>query len=160
MKKNAQMEIMGLAIIAVLLVMGMLFAVRFIIFSDEEAYRENYVDTQLAANTLNALLLTNTDCLGVSIAELLEDASKTNPSIKCDGKESTDYAPGEIDTILKATLTSIKKDFYFEASTKTKPDPLVKIGTRPNNRERQTKMHFLPGASIGDTITILLDIYS
>jgi hypothetical protein len=156
--KKAQMEIMGLAIVVVLLVLGMLFMVKFVLFKEPQTYREDYTNTQLAANMLNSILNTNTDCYGIPVDELLQDASKALPDIQCpDVTNQTEYLEKTIgEKILNQTLKTWKKTFFFRASVPSQV--VVSIGREYSNKIRERKAHFLT-TDVG-TMTIILDIYS
>jgi hypothetical protein len=157
MNKEAQMEIMGLAIIVVLLVLGMLFMVKFVLFKEPEDYRAEYTNTQMAANMLNAILNTNTDCNGISVSELLQDASKDNPDIECGNMPLENYLKKVIgNEILNSTLREWKKPYFFKAYVPGKP--VVSVGQEYSNKARERKTHFLT-TDVG-TMTIILDIYS
>ena len=155
--KKSQMEIMGLAIVVVLIALGMLFAVKFVLLKEDTGYRKEYTTTQLTANMLNTLLYTNTNCSGISVSELLEDASKYTHSIRCnDPVDSQKFVNKTINYLLFKTLNqTLHKDYYFKASTQDKE--LVEAGKSFSRRVRERKTHFLP-TDVG-TITIILDIY-
>jgi hypothetical protein len=158
MKKKGQMEIMGLAIVVVLLVLGMLFAVRFILFKEAPTYRKEYTETQLAANMLNTILNTNVDidCSNIAIGELLQDASKVNPDITCiNGDPSDVYVNNSIHDLLTGINLTLKKDYYFKASTAIKD--IVELGYLDDYRVRERKTHFLQTDS--GVMKIILDIY-
>ncbi len=149
------MEIMGLAIIVVLMILGLLFAVRFILFKSPSTYRSEYTTTQLTANMLNTMLNVNTECNQVSVSELLQDASRDSPNIVCGIQNSQDFANETISYLLNKTLDPLRRDYYFRASV---PDKVVvEAGTSLTNRERERKTHFLQ-TDVG-IMTISLDVY-
>lgn len=158
-QKKSQMEIMGLAIIVVLLILGMLFAVKFILFKPATTYRGEYTQTQLAANILNSILNTNTGCFQISVSELLQDASKyPNNNIKdCEEgyPNSRDYVTKTIGDILNQTLTEWKITYYFKAEVPTQT--VVEIGTKYTNRETEAKQQPLT-TDVG-TMIITLNLY-
>ncbi|TKJ17384.1 hypothetical protein CEE44_02515 [Candidatus Woesearchaeota archaeon B3_Woes] len=156
--KKAQMEIMGLAIVVVLLMVGLMFALRFTLFKAPQTYRKEYSETQLAANMLNTLLNTNTECNDISIGELLSDASKDNPSITCPGSpsDSQGYATQTINNLTETILNiSLVKDYYLKASVPGKV--VVEAGKERTVRERERKTQFLQ--TDAGVMTITLDIY-
>jgi type II secretory pathway pseudopilin PulG len=155
MKKKSQMEIMGLAIVVVLLVLGMLFAVKFILFPQQTSYRPEYTNTQLAANMINTILNTDTNCSGISIGELLIDASKDTYVLNCGSLSSQQFVNSTISNILTQTLKVWKKDYFFMASVPGKT--VVYLETEYNTRVRERKTHFLP-TDVG-IMTIVMDIY-
>ena len=149
------MEVMGLAVVVVLLVLGMLFAVKFVLFKEAPTYRKEYTETQLAANMLNAMLNTNTDCNKITVGELLQDASKNSPDIDCDSEDSQEYVKDALDGMLTGINNTLKKDYYFKASTTSKV--VVVLGVEDNYRVRERKTHFLQTDT--GVMTIMLDIY-
>ena len=155
--RKSQMEIMGLAIVVVLIVMGMLFSIKFVLFKEDKTYRKDYLNTQLAANTLNTLLNTNTNCNGISISELLQDASKDYHSLNCPGYlNSQEYANLTINYLINKTISSIwVKDYYFEASVSG--SIIANAGEEFVNRERERKTHFLQ--TDAGVMSIIFDIY-
>ncbi len=161
MVKKAQMEIMGLAIVVVLLILGMLFAVKFVLFKPQQTYRKEYTTTQLAANTLNTLLNTHTTCNRMSVSELLQDASKDTYNINdcgspTDPQNSQEFVSELIINLTNTTIKeTLKRDYYFKASVPGKV--VVKTGQESSTKERERKTHFLQ-TDVG-VMTIVLDIY-
>ena len=163
--KQAQMEIMGLAIVVVLLVLGMLFMVKFVLFKPQESYRADYTTTQLAANMINTILNTNTECNKISISELLQDAAKDYPRINnCPVYAlSSEYVENATETLLENTIgnSGLKRDYRFQAVVGNLNNPskiIVDIGEEPNDfNVRERKTHFLT-TDVG-VMTIVLDIY-
>jgi len=156
-RKQGQMEIMGLAIVVILIVLGMLFAVRFVLFKPQTSYRQEYTTTQLAANMLNTIINTNTPCNSISIGELLQEASKSYSNLRCGVYEPKEYVSQEISTLLNNTLgnASLKKIYYFRASVPGQQ--VVIIGQEYSNKERERKTQFL--TTDAGVMTIILDIY-
>jgi len=147
--KKAQMEIMGLAIVVVLLVLGMLFAVRFVLFKEPKSYRQDYTTTQLAANMLNTLLKTTTNCNGLSIKELLQEESRGYHSDECN-------INSEID-VLNNVMNDLNKQYHFKVTVPGKV--IVESGEEPkefNTRERKIQ----PLTTDVGIMTVVLDIYS
>ena len=158
--KKSQMEIMGLAVVVILLVLGLLFVVKFVLFKSEDSYRGEYTVTQLAANTLNTVLNINTNCNGISVSELLQDASKDYGSIFCDNcngnLDSRTCANFTVNYLLDKVLNkTLARDYYFVATVPGKN--VVESGVSFGNRERERKTHFLQ-TDVG-VMTIVLDIY-
>lgn len=81
MDNRGQMEIMGLAIIVVLITLGVLFAITTL--GGEEAQPEKEFEQQnLAAGFLNTFLGTNTECVNATIRDLIRDCAQRG-SLKC-----------------------------------------------------------------------------
>ena len=149
---------MGLAIVVVLLILGLLFALRFVLFKTPQTYRKEYTETQLAANMLNTLLNTNTECNYISVSELLSDASKDNPSITCPTvpSDSQGFVNKTINNLTETVLNhTLSKEYYFKASVPGKV--VVEAGIERTVRERERKTQFLQ--TDAGVMTIILDIY-
>ncbi|MCK4521467.1 MAG: hypothetical protein KAU20_02755 [Nanoarchaeota archaeon] len=160
-KRKAQMEIIGLTIIVILIAIGLLFAVRFIIFKQPESYKKDYVHSQMAANMLNTLLNTNTDCHDVSITELLQDAARIVKNINCDGQTSKKFVDPLIENLLNSSLGEWKKSYYFKAEVSK--DIIVEksrgnCGPDYPNVEKERKHNFIP--TDAGVMSVILDICS
>lgn len=130
MKKKSQMEIMGLAIVFILVILGLLFVVRFVMLSKPADYRSSYIPEQLASNTLNTFLNTNSkDCSGLLLKELIRDCGE-GQSISCEnGQMSCSYVETVADYILNNTLDIWKYDYYFTTYLRDDEDnPIIELG--------------------------------
>src|SRR3989338_4849554 len=98
--RKSQMEIMGLAVIVILLTLGSLFVIQFVVLKPQSEIKKTFTQTQTAANTLTALLRTSTGCKGTTIIGLLDDCAKhpssdTNNRICCLNSDSADPCVSE-----------------------------------------------------------------
>ena len=111
------MEIMGLAIVVVLIVLGMLFAIRFFINREPAEFKSRFTHKQLAQNTVTAFLNTNTSsCHGMSITELLQDCGQSK-SVICEDVGATgscEYVRDTAGLILSQTLVQWNIDYNFK----------------------------------------------
>tara|TARA_B100000315_G_C14425095_1_gene517425 strand:- start:7 stop:633 length:627 start_codon:yes stop_codon:yes gene_type:complete len=79
MKRRAQTEIMGLAIVIILIVIGMTFVIRFIIAEEPVDYKKDFTHSELATNMLNTFLeTTSKGCKQLSMTELLQNCGATS----------------------------------------------------------------------------------
>jgi len=115
-KRKSQMEIMGLAIVVVLIVLGMLFAVRFFINKEPAEFKSRFTHKQLAQNIVTAFLNTKTEsCHGMSITELLQDCGQSTSVICEDGTTgSCEYVENVAGSILSQTLVQWNLNYYFK----------------------------------------------
>ena len=123
------MEIMGLAIVVVLIVLGMLFALRFFVNRDTVDYKAKFTQKQLAQNIVTAFLNTKTaECYGMSITELLQDCGQSM-SVTCeDGTTgSCEYVQNTAVIILYNTLETWKLRYRFLIYGEV-DNPLVNFG--------------------------------
>lgn len=117
MKKNAQMEIVGLAMIVILISLGLLFFIRFGLFKPPTTHSKEYEQSELAANFLNTLQDTNApECSGVKFSTLFQDCA-TDKIIPCSkGGNSCIYIEQTMIEILSKTFDKWKVKYYFIAS--------------------------------------------
>jgi hypothetical protein len=106
--KKSQMEIMGLMIVVILLIVGVLFAVKFIVLKKAPETRQMFTRTQLASNMGMAILESTTaNCRGMSVKDLLMDcASWPGGTVTCNDagfSSSCEYANTTIAFMLNAT---------------------------------------------------------
>ncbi len=78
-KRKAQIEMVGLVVVVVLLTLGVFFVIKFIVLKQPSTTRQEFLFTQMASNTANALLKTQTDCRGYDMTELIGDCAKNLP---------------------------------------------------------------------------------
>ena len=70
--KKGQMEILGLMIVIILIIMGILFAVRFVITQPASETKQEYTRSQMTSNFGIALLqATSEDFSGIDMSALL-----------------------------------------------------------------------------------------
>lgn len=155
--KLGQMEIMGLVIIVILVAIGMLFAIQFLI--NKPAGRETSAvkESTMAANFLNTMLSTTTDCYERNVRELLQDCALTGGSVNCMGQSSCDYVNDQIRLMLDNTLQAWNKNYYFSIQG---ADSVSKIsfGEQCASCEKEGKIHPIP-VRPGFEITLRLEIY-
>lgn len=84
MKKQtrAQAEIVGITIVMVLIMLGIIFAIRFVIVPDGQNIKQNYDRNQMAANFMDAMLKTTTECHGLTFTDLVQACAQAreNPT--------------------------------------------------------------------------------
>lgn len=118
---KAQMEIMGLALIVVLISIAMLFFIKFSVFSEAPEHKQDYTKTELASNFINTLLkTTNPNCRDLTFTELFQDVAKNWGSAytNCQGSKNTkDILDQDLSVLLKNTLESWHIRYEFNAKT-------------------------------------------
>ncbi|MBR9691285.1 hypothetical protein GOV06_00705 [Candidatus Woesearchaeota archaeon] len=110
--KKSQTEIMGLAIIIILVSLAMLFVIQFIILKQPSDIKKTFTHKELAANTVNTLLSTTTDCRELSVSQLLNDCAEGGYT-RCPVGFSCDYVEIVIQEILQQTLEQWSKQHYL-----------------------------------------------
>ena len=142
--KKGQLEILGLAIVMVILLFGFIIFLRFT--SEPPAPAQNFFFTELPSQTLDTLIGTTTDCRDLKIGTLIADVAShtSSPSdplpaldqlIWCDHPRNPmrsfpklfDATDGIIPYLLEETLTeaSITYDFSvrFKDNVQIWPNP-------------------------------------
>lgn len=124
MKKNtrAQLEIMGLMIVVILLIVGVLFAIKFVVLKKPPETRQTFSRTQMASNLGLALMASTTEnCRGTAVKDLLIDCAEwpeAGGTITCgDGRKSCEYVSSTIEYILAGTLDTWNQKYYLTAGT-------------------------------------------
>ena len=116
------MEIMGLMIVVILLIVGVLLALKFVVLKKPPETRQTFSRTQLASNLGIALMSSTTEnCRGTAIRDLLIDCAEwpeAGGTIICDdGRSSCEYVNDTIQDILSQTLDVWKRKYYVIAGT-------------------------------------------
>ena len=158
MKKKAQMEIMGLAIIIILVSLAMLFIVQFVILRQPTDIKEKFTHKQLAKNTINTMLSTTSNCKFISIEDLLIDCAEGG-FIQCPGGNSCTHSSSIIQEVLDNTLDKWNKKYYLTIKADNEDiKGLPSFGEQPCPGEKTSSAPccFLP-TQIG-TMNINLDI--
>lgn len=160
MNKKAQFEMIGMAIVVTLVILGMFIAIRLQMFSTPSTIQTEYGQVQLASNFLNTMLITNTDCGDRIMRELLIDCAH-NKAIKCDNEDSCTRAEKIMDQILSKTLDEWNAKYLL--TLKTKGSQIAGIDEKRNDcvpDEMDTEMPGIYYYNLegGKTLTIRLDL--
>ncbi|MBS3109202.1 hypothetical protein J4227_01610 [Candidatus Woesearchaeota archaeon] len=124
--KKAQMEILGIAVIVVFLALGIFFIVKFNILNEPESAKKVYTQSELASNTISAMLETTAaDCSNLKLLDIIIDCAdfySSDGDIVCNtagGVEnrSCSYARHTMDYMLSSTLEYWEKNYVFNVTT-------------------------------------------
>ena len=119
--KKGQAEMMGLAVIIVLISIAMVFVLKFGILDKPENTKQQFTQSQMASNFINTLIDTSTDCKGLQIKELFQDVTKNlggTGHIMCDtSRNSKLYLNDTLDSIFSDTLEKWRVAYHFDATT-------------------------------------------
>lgn len=113
--KKSQMEIMGLALVVVLISLGLLFFIKFSIRESESPnIRKSVTESALASNLLSTMLSTTAkDCSLIEIKDLVHDCASNNQIVCENNQGSCEYLNSFFDTIFKETLESWNRSYEF-----------------------------------------------
>lgn len=141
--KRGQMEIMGLAIIVILISIGLLFAVQWMLKAPSKKV-QTAKESVFAANYLSALLGTTTECNKRTVRDLLQDCALTQGATKCAEQTSCEYAHDIMEKIFDSTLEKWNYDYYFFVTGSAIEQESLKFGKGPCKGARERKEHPLP----------------
>ena len=163
--KRAQMEIMGLAIIVILIILGMMFVIQFVVFKQSDETKKTFTQSQVASNLLNTMLRTSLpDCSDTELKQILRDCAlhyedERNRIVCSDSLDSCEFANKTIQYMLNSTLVEWgNQSFNFEARL-TKPTDLVIIQQSNGDctGEKQQKQQYIPISS-GNIMEVIVEI--
>ena len=137
------MEILGLAIVVVLILVATIFVVRFLVLKAPTEYRKGFVSAESASNMLNTLLKTAAkECSQLTMTELLQDCAQAR-SITCDnGQDSCKFVESTANYIFDQTFDKWNMQYEFLAYTDVM-SPLIKIG-KPCKADKRSKLFPIP----------------
>ena len=118
LSKKSQMEILGLALVIVLLIIGGVLAVKFLINETPNNSRRDYVESELTAGMITALLHTNSECKNLMLSDIIAkcvEAGSNNDNIGCGvpEKNACSYANSVISSIFTSTLKVWNTKYEF-----------------------------------------------
>jgi len=156
MRNNkSQMEILGLAIVVVLVLIATAFVVRFVAVSKPADYRKGFVSSELASNMINTFLKTSaSQCSQLSMTELLQDCSQETGLVCANGQDSCQYVSSAASGIFAKTLGKWNTHYEFAAYTEI-DKPFIKLG-KPCMVEKKSKVYPVPTRT--GTMYVKLDI--
>ena len=151
-RKRGQMEIMGLMVIIILIIVGVLFAIKFVVLKKPTDIKKTYTQTQLASNMGTALLQTETkNCRGTTITELLTDWAEwpgQYGTITCGNyKKAGIYANETIANLLNQTFDYWRIKYQIKGyTTKGVGQELFKFNNLgcTDNVPGESELFFLP----------------
>jgi hypothetical protein len=104
--KRGQTEMLGLAVVVILIAVGMLLFIRFSLLDPKEDIKKTFVATETAYNVIGGALDTSTtECKpNTDLTYLLANCAVFGDLICTDGRNSCEYAEYVLDVILNETL--------------------------------------------------------
>ena len=149
------MEIIGLAIVIILITLAMIFVVRFVVIKKPAEFKKAFTQTELASNMVNTFLKTTSrDCNGLSMTELLQDCAQSQ-AIYCEnGMVSCRYVNETASLVFADTLESWNIGYEFKAYLEEQ-NPILGQG-KACIGEKKSKLFPIPTAA--RTLYVKLDI--
>lgn len=142
------MEIMGIAIVVIIISIVIVFVIRFAILQEPADYKKGFAQSEIATNLVNTMLSTTTDCRGMTFNELFQDCfeefgdgGKTDCGLSI---KSCSFAKEGVELIFLRTLDEWKYEYEF---TVTREDTEYEIAPDSTcvSIERRAKTYPLPG---------------
>mgnify|MGYP001597998876 FL=1 len=157
------MEILGLAIVVVLLLIATFFVVRFLIFKSPMEYRKGFLSSELASSMINVFLRIDANTCSQPMADLIRNCVESG-SICCEGicgspnpddfTDSCEFVGSAVNDIFSETLAVWK--YKYEFLIYQNPDnPRIDIGEKCGG-EKKSESYSIPSSS--GTIYVKLDI--
>ncbi|MBW2970036.1 hypothetical protein KY319_02840 [Candidatus Woesearchaeota archaeon] len=160
MFRRGQMEIFGLVIIVILLAIGLLFAI-VMLTKTPTGEVERVKQSVQAANFLNTMLGTTTDCADRTVRELIQDCAVSNygQGAKCNGKDTCETAHETITKMLSKTLGEWGRQYKFYINGTPSVEKLeIQTGKCTGEREGSSRPEKIrPGMDVTVTLHICRD---
>lgn len=132
--RKGQLEIMGLAIIIVIIIFGILLSLIFL-RPKESSLKPDLTDSTLASNMIDVILKTTLDCKDIELKSLLQDCAEgvvNKEYCSATDKDSCGKVTRIInESILQKTLDIWKKKYTFRASVIGGQEDLIEITNTP-----------------------------
>ncbi|MCX6706543.1 MAG: hypothetical protein NT001_00150 [Candidatus Woesearchaeota archaeon] len=116
--KKSQLEIIGIAIVVVIIVLGFLFVIK-AMSTSPSSVQASFVRAHIAQDVLNAISISDANCGGMDMTELLKACVEGETEVEC-GKPCIVFKDS-VDILLKSTLEVQKLPYRFRAYEG--PDP-------------------------------------
>lgn len=142
--RRSQAEIIGITIVMVLIMLGIVFVIRFVIIPQDENIKKIYDKAQIGANFIDAMMITKTTCNSFSMREMIQNCFESqgqfSAQVVCSedlicrnssGCRSCDYANDTIEYMLNNTLISVDKRYdlficeWDDINLRCMPDTII-----------------------------------
>jgi len=156
--KKAQTEIMGLAIIVILIIIGLTVVIKFITSKEPAEFKKEFTRSELASNMLNTFLGTSIkDCDGLTVTEFLQDCGQSN-SIICGTQKSCKYVEDTAKDIFEKTLEKWGIDYEFKVFEIVNEKEKLLFDSIGNECKENKKSKTFPIPTASEVIFAKLDI--
>ena len=153
--KKSQMEILGLAIVVVLILIATVFVVKFLLLRKPTDYRNPFITAELASNMLSTFLKTAADdCSMLTMTELLQDCAQGKAIVCNNGQDSCSYVASTASYVFSQTFDKMNMNYEF-LTYYNENSPLIRLG-KTCTAEKRSKLFPIPISSA--TMYAKLDI--
>lgn len=165
LKKRSQAEILGLAIVFVLIGVGLLFYIKYSA-SQKEDTKQAFVESNTASNMINSLLKTTTMCKDATVNDLIQDCAYAKAIIcvsfytELDSSStitspSCSYLSDFITNVFDKTFKEWSLDYYLSISNEVKGELITPVGAVCSG-EKEAETSYIPTRA--GTYTVELSI--
>ena len=162
--KRAQTEMLGLALIVVLISIAMIFVIRFGVLDAPEEHKKQFTETEMASNLVSSILKTTTECRQLTFTELFQiNGEQRGGLVNCPPPDSNaeNYLDNHLDSILQDTLVKWNIKYVFDAKTDGNHPVYHNESAGGCPGEKTSKPFPVPiDAGGADTVVVKLDICS
>ena len=160
--KKSQMEILGLAIVVVLLLIATFFVVRFLVFKSPTEYRKGFLSSELASSMINVFLRIDDNTCSQPMVDIIRNCVESNSNC-CDECGRTDpddwihsceFVENTTKYIFSETLDKWKYKYEF-LIYQNPNNPKIEISEKCSG-EKKSESYSIPSSS--GTIYVKLDI--
>jgi len=155
--RKGQMEVMGLAIIIILVILGILFGIQFLKEEPTEI-RAEFEQKTLATSFLNTMLGTTSNCHKATFRELVQDCAQGGQIACPSGRNSCQEAQQDFQFMLTEVLDSRKQGYKLIAKGPGQIEQLLTIDSdNPCEGERVAGVQNIP-TRLGTPVEFILQI--
>ncbi len=118
--RKAQGEILGLAVVVILIVVGFWIWMSFSINSEPDNTANIVKDKRLSSAMISTMLDTNLDCKDITLTEVIKDCANPSSTFEYCGtprRGACEEAESVTGFILENTLNEWDRDYYFRIYT-------------------------------------------
>ncbi|MFH1649447.1 MAG: hypothetical protein ABIA93_02775 [Candidatus Woesearchaeota archaeon] len=155
---KAQMEIMGLAVIVILVGIGLFYMVAFQAEKPVQKPVQDYTNSQLATNMLIAMLHTDIPACGVDLEDVIYDCGTAYKKLQCVQTSSCGAVIRNATfDMINSTLGVWGTDYTFNVTT----DPSIGLSSEvpcSGMRNRKTGIQPIPLYPVQGTVLVTLNI--
>lgn len=119
--RTGQGEILGLAVVVVLVIVGFMLAIRLGSTGDNGSTKDVVTDRKMASAMINVMLHTNLECKDLTLSEVLQDCANPSPTFEYCGSPKRLACPEAENvtaTMLDRTLRKWSRGYLLKVYTK------------------------------------------